>query len=156
MIEVAIPGRQIYRLNYLVLDLNGTVTLDGNVIYGVVERLHALSKLLDVYVITADTLGGAQEITKNLGVKIHKVKSGEEENQKLRFVQQLGRENVVAIGNGSNDVAMLRESVLGICVIGPEGAAGEAINCSDLVITSINEAMDLILKPSRLMATLRK
>ena len=70
MIEVAIPGRQIYRLNYLVLDLNGTVTLDGNVIYGVVERLHALSKLLDVYVITADTLGGAQEITKNLGTTV--------------------------------------------------------------------------------------
>ena len=156
MIEVTIPGRRIYRLDYLVLDLNGTIALDGNIIKGVGERVHALSKLLDIYVITADTFGGAQEIAENLGVKIHKVKAGEEKVQKLKFVQRLGSENVVAIGNGSNDAAMLRESILGISVIGPEGAAREAVNGSDIVVTSINAALDLILKPTRLIATLRE
>ena len=156
LIEVTIPGRQKYRLAYLVLDLNGTIALDGNVVDGVGERLHALSKLLDIYVITADTFGGAQEITENLGVKIHKVKAGEEKAQKLKCVQRLGKENVIAIGNGSNDAAMLRESILGICIIGPEGAAREAVNSSDIVVTSINTALDLILKPTRLIATLRE
>ncbi|MBN1862653.1 MAG: HAD family hydrolase [Dehalococcoidales bacterium] len=156
MIEVTIPGRQGYRLDYLVLDLNGTITLDGSVISGVRERLAALGKRLEIYVVTADTLGGAQAIAKNLGVKIHKVEPGTEQSQKLRFIEQLGRERVVAIGNGSNDVAMLRESGLGICVIGPEGAAWETIANSDLVTTGINEALDLILKPARLIASLRK
>jgi P-type E1-E2 ATPase len=156
LIEVTIPGRQGYRLDYLVLDLNGTITLDGNVISGVRERLAALGKRLEIYVVTADTLGGAQEIAKNLGVKIHKVEPGTEQSQKLRFIEQLGRERVIAIGNGSNDVAMLRESGLGICVIGPEGAAREAVANSDLVTTGINEALDLILKPARLIASLRK
>jgi len=156
LIEVTIPGRQTYQLSYLVLDLNGTITLDGNVIDGVREKLHALSEQLDIYIVTADTLGGAAAIAKSLGIKMHRVKAGEESAQKLRFIQQLGRENVTSIGNGSNDMAMLKESGLGICVIGPEGAAGEALHASDLVAPDINTALDLILKPARLIATLRR
>ena len=156
MIEVTIPGRQTFRLNYLALDLNGTITLEGKLIDGVGDRLRALSKLLDIYVITADTFGRAQEVTENLGVKIHRVEPGEEQIQKLRFVRQLGSENVVAVGNGSNDVAMLRESILGICVIGPEGTSKEAVNSSDLVAPDINTALDLLLNPTRLTATLRE
>ena len=156
MIEVTIPGKGIYRLNHLVLDLNGTIALDGNIIDGVRERLPALSKLLEISVITADTLGRAQGLAKSLGVEIHKVDTGEERVQKLRFVQQLGSESVVAIGNGSNDVSMLREAVLGICVIGPEGAAAEAVTNCDLVVPDINAALDLLIKPERLIATLRE
>ena len=156
MIEVPIPGRQAFRLSYLALDLNGTITLEGKLIDGVGDRLRALSKLLDIYVITADTFGRAQEVTENLGVKIHRVEPGAEQIQKLRFVQQLGDGNVAAVGNGSNDVAMLRESILGICVIGPEGTAREAVNSSDLVASDINTALDLLLNPTRLTATLRE
>lgn len=156
MIEVAIPGKRIYKLDYLVLDLNGTITLDNKLISGVGERLRALSKLVDIRVITADTFGRAQEVAKKLGVKMHKIEPDGEQAHKLRFVQQLGSEKVIAIGNGSNDVAMLRESILGICVIGPEGAAREVVNSSDLVVTDINTALDLILNPTRLMATLRE
>ncbi len=156
MIEVTIPGRRNIRLNYLVLDLNGTITLDGDIIEGVRERLQSLSKLLDIFIITADTLGRGRELARSLGVKIHKVEAGEEKVQKLRFVQWLGSEATVTIGNGSNDVAMLREAILGICVTGPEGAATEAVNSCDLVAPDIKAALDLLLRPDRLMATLRE
>jgi soluble P-type ATPase len=50
---------------------------------------------------------------------------------------------------------MLKESRLGICVLGPEGTSSEAISNCDLVISNINAALDLLLNPERLIATLR-
>jgi len=156
VIEVAIPGRGEYRFEHLVLDLNGTITLDGNIIEGVSDRLGLLHNIIDVLVVTADTRGKAQELGQSLGVKIHKVKPGDEQAQKLRLVQELGKDTTVSIGNGSNDAFMLKGSSLGICVLGPEGMSFEAMANSDLITADINAALDLLLKPERLIATWRK
>ena len=156
MIEVNIPGRRIYRLEHLVLDLNGTISLDGDIIEGVVERLDALCSLLNILIVTADTRGGAQELGNRLQVKVYKVEAGNERAQKLKLVQQLGSDITVSIGNGSNDESMLKESILGICVLGPEGTSSDAVANCDLVISNINAALDLLLRPERLIATLRK
>jgi len=156
LIEVEIPGRRAYKFEYLVLDLNGTISLDGEITAGVPERIESLHSLINIIILTADTRGKAQEIGKKLQVEIKKVHSGDEQVQKLRLVQQLGSENTVAIGNGANDVLMLKESALGICVLGPEGAATEAMHNSHLIVTDINAALDLLIKPERLIATLRK
>jgi len=156
LIEIDIPGRRIYRFEHLVLDLNGTIAVDGHVIEGVPERLELLTKRVDIQIVTADTLGKAQELGRCLHVKIHKITPGDEQIQKLRLVQQLGRETTVSMGNGSNDASMLKESMLGICILGPEGSSSEAAASCDLVIPDINAALDLLLKPHRLIATLRK
>jgi soluble P-type ATPase len=50
---------------------------------------------------------------------------------------------------------MLERSALGICVIGDEGAAREAIDASDVIARDIESALDLLLQPRRLVATLR-
>ena len=156
MIEIDIPGQRTYRFEYLVFDLNGTLSLDGNIIEGVRERLDLLRGMVDILIVTADTRGRAQELEQSLQVKIHKVDPGDEQAQKLKLVQQLGNETTVSIGNGSNDASILKESILGICVLGPEGTSSEAIANCDLVISDINAALDLLLKPERLIATLRK
>ena len=156
MIEITIPGRGQYKFEHLLLDLNGTIALDGEIIVGVEERLQLLSQLLSISVVTADTQGSAQRVAESLRVKIHKIDAGKEEAQKLKLVQQLGKENTVSIGNGSNDTSMLRESALGICVLGREGASAKAQMNSDLLVTDICNALDLLLKPNRLVATLRK
>lgn len=156
MIEITISGRGQYKFEHLVLDLNGTIALDGKIIEGVPGRLELLRELVDVVIVTSDTRGTAQELEKSLQVKIYKVDSGDEQAKKLNLVQQLGRDTTVSIGNGSNDASMLKESILGICVLGPEGTSSEAIMNCDLVISNINAALDLLLKPERLIATLRK
>ena len=48
LIEITIPGRENYEFRHLVLDLNGTIALDGEVIEGVEERLCQLSSLLSI------------------------------------------------------------------------------------------------------------
>jgi P-type E1-E2 ATPase len=156
MIEVTIPSRGEYKFEHLVLDLNGTIALDGNIIEGVSERLAILRSMIDILIVTADTRGKAQELGQNLRVKIHKVGSGDEQAQKLKLVQELGKETTVSIGNGSNDVFMLKESILGICILGTEGTSFKAMASSDLVVADINGALDLLLKPERLIATWRK
>lgn len=156
MIEVNIPGRRVYRLRHLVVDLNGTLSLDGNMIEGVPERIGILEGLVDVTIVTADTRGRAQELAQGLPVRVHRVDPGDEQAQKLWLVQQLGSEATAAIGNGSNDSLMLKESILGVCVLGPEGASRDAMASCDLVVPDVNAALDLLIKPERLVATLRR
>ena len=156
MIEITIPGRGNYKFKHLVLDLNGTIALDGEIIEGVEGRLRQISRLLNISIVTADTHGSAQRLEGGLDINISRIEAGREDAQKLALVQQLGKENTICIGNGSNDVSMLKESALGICVAGREGVSVEAIMSSDLMVSDINDALDLLLKPDRLVATLRK
>jgi P-type E1-E2 ATPase len=156
VIEITIPGREAYRFEHLVLDLNGTISVDGTLISGVGERIETLKDRMHIVVVTADTRGGASEIERILKVEIYKVDMGGEDAQKLSLVQELGKEHTVCIGNGSNDISMLKEAALGICVVGPEGASAEAVLHSNVVVTDINNALDLLLYPERLTATLRK
>jgi len=94
-------------------------------------------------------------LEESLNIGIHIIEKGSEDAQKLALVQQLGTENTVSIGNGANDVSMLRESALGICILGGEGASPQAMMSSDLVVSDINAALELLLNPDRLIATLR-
>ena len=156
MIEFSIPGRASFRLEHLVLDVNGTIAADGTLISGVRERVEALKERINIVIVTADTRGNASELKRTLQVDIHKVDAGGEDEQKLALVQGLGREITVCIGNGSNDVSMLKEAALSICMIGREGAAAEAAMSSHILVTDINDGLDLLLIPERIIATLRR
>ena len=61
MIEIAIPDFGELRLEHLVLDYNGTLALDGRLLFGVRERLERLAEQLTIHVITADTFGKAAD-----------------------------------------------------------------------------------------------
>jgi len=76
--------------------------------------------------------------------------------QKAEFVNRLGAAGVVAIGNGANDAGMLEAAALSIAVIECEGASGEAIAAADVVVVGVANALDLLLNPRRLIATLRR
>jgi len=154
--DIAVPGRGNYAIEHLILDLNGTIAVDGRIIEGVREKVAKLSGKLDVIVVTADTNKNAEGLVRDLPVTIRTVKEGQESSQKLEVVLQQGKNNTISIGNGCNDVSMLRESAIGICIVGREGASAEAMMASDLVVPTINDALDLLLNPNRLRATLRR
>lgn len=155
MITIAIPDRATLRLQYLVLDVNGTLTADGALMPGVAERIACLRERVTVQLLTADTLGRLATIEPLLQVAGTRLAAGNGADQKRRHVERLGGSRVAAIGNGVNDAGMLEVAALGIAVIGPEGAATAAVLASDIVAASITDALDLLLIPSRLVATLR-
>jgi len=74
---------------------------------------------------------------------------------KLAYVKELGATNTVCIGNGRNDRLMLKAAGLGITVILEEGASVQTVKDADVVCTSIVSALELLLHPLRLVATLR-
>ncbi len=159
-IELDLPCGIFYDLSNLIVDLNGTLTVDGKLVDGVLERLTELSKVLNVYILTADTNETVNDLVKEFppdcNIKVHKLESGRGDIQKLAFLEELGRENTVAIGNGCNDALMLKEAALSLCIMGPEGASVEALMASNVVFHNICDALDIILSKNRLIATMRK
>jgi len=147
-----LPGRAPTELTDLVLDFTGTLSLDGTVLPGVAERLAEIAKHLRITVLTADTFGKADEALRDLPVQAWVLKTGED---KARYVARLGAERVIAIGNGRNDVAMLTIAAIGIAIIGPEGVAGDLLRVAKVVARDVLEALDLVMNPLRLKATLR-
>jgi soluble P-type ATPase len=156
MIELNIPGRGLIRLQHLVCDVNGTLAVDGQLLDGVKLSLSNLSKRLTLHLITADTHGKQDIIDQRLGLRAVHIQPGNEAEQKENYVRQVGAGMVVAIGQGANDAGMLRIAALGICVLSPEGAAVETLMGADLVVTNIYEALEILEKPLRIVATLRK
>ncbi len=157
MIRIEIPGRGHLEIKSLVLDLNGTIALDGGLLSGVPERIRALSRGLDICVITADTFGKAGALFEGLPVKLIKISAGKDEAlQKRRVVASLGATSTVAIGNGANDVLMLEAAAIGIAVLGPEGTSTAALTRADILLPGAKEALDLLSHPKRLLATLRR
>lgn len=155
MIEVDIPDFGSLRLIHLVLDYNGTLAFDGRLISGVAELLERLAEHLQVHIITADTFGSVCRAFAGTSFKVHVLPPGSEAEGKAVYVRQLGCPSTVSIGNGRNDNLMLREAALGIAVLQGEGGAAQAMLAADIVMTDIVAALNLLLHPRRITATLR-
>jgi len=155
MIELDIPGRGILHLQHLVLDVNGTLAFDGELIPGVADALARLQTDLQVHLLTANTHGRQDGIDRVLQVQASIIPRGGEAVAKESFVNRLGAQAVVAIGQGANDASMLAKAAIGICVLSREGTAVRAIQKADVLMPDIHAALDALENPRRLVATLR-
>ena len=110
MEPIDIPGHGPLPLRHLVLDYNGTLALDGNLVPGVAERLTELAAApgaLRVHVITADTFGQVRQQLAGLPCACQVIGPGHQDQAKLEYVRALGAPTVAAVGNGRNDRLML-------------------------------------------------
>lgn len=155
MIEVEIPGKEKIVLNYLVSDFTGTLSVDGNLIPGVKEKLNQLSEKLKIYILTADTFGKAKTALEGVNAEVIILSSGKEDEQKEEFVKKLGAKQVVAFGNGRNDRKLVKIAKIGIAVLLDEGCAVETLLNADILVKSPIDAIELLLNPKRLIADLR-
>jgi soluble P-type ATPase len=155
MLEINIPGDRKLQLKHMVLDYNGTIACDGDLIAGVKENLVALADKLQIHILTADTFGKARSGLEGIKCELSIIAPDAQDVGKLEYVKRLGAENAVCVGNGRNDQLMLKEAALGIAVILEEGAAVAALSAADIVCTHIVSALELLTNPLRLMATLR-
>ena len=155
MLDLTIPGFGRLEITEAVFDYNGTLAADGLLLEGVQDRIQRLRSELRMHVVTADTFGSAARELQRLPCALVILDAGNQAEAKRNFVQSLGAAHVVAIGNGRNDRMMLETAALGITVCGIEGAAAEAVTTADVVVSHIVDALDLLLHPKRLLATLR-
>jgi len=155
MFELDIPGFGLVRLEHLVSDFTGTLSVDGKLLPGAKERLNRIAEMLRVHILTADTFGMAKAELEGVDCEIHILEGEGHDVQKESYVKRLGADMVIALGNGNNDRKMLKVSRIGIAVCMKEGCAVDAIKSADILVTSAIDALDLLLEPKRCKATLR-
>jgi len=117
---------------------------------------HVSLGVYTLHVITSDTFGTVQAQLKGLDITVKILHSNDHTGEKSDYIQALGAEQCIAVGNGSNDKFMLKNAILGIALIGNEGCSTQTLKSSDIVCTSISDALELIRSPKRLIATLRQ
>ncbi len=155
MIKISIPNYKELEINHLCLDFNGTLAYHGTLKPHVAEVLMVLAKEIEIHVLTADTFCCAEEELKDLPINLVIIPSDKQAATKLKFVENLGFENAVCVGNGRNDAKMLKEAAVGIVIIQEEGAAVSSILNADIACHNIEDALHLLLYPNRMIATLR-
>ncbi|HTR44220.1 MAG TPA: HAD hydrolase family protein [Thermodesulfovibrionales bacterium] len=155
MFELDIPGFGHVRLTHLVSDFTGTLSVDGRLLPGVSDQLKRIAEFLSVHIVTADTFGMARTELQGVDCEILILEGENHDIQKEKFVETLGAEEVVALGNGKNDRKMLEAARIGIAVCEQEGCATDAVKSADILVTSTRDALDLLLNHKRLKATLR-
>ena len=154
--KIDIPGWGNIDIENIVIDLNGTIATDGRVSLDVREKINSLSGQAKIYILTADTQGTADKEMSGMNAELIKIPGENSKQGKFDFLKTLDLEVTVAIGNGSNDQHILKEAALGIAVLGDEGVSTSAVRSADVIVKNIQNALDMLLKPRRLIATLRE
>lgn len=149
-----IPGVGDIELKTLILDLNGTLTVKGKISEGVKERLARLKELgYRILFFTGNTRNNAGEISSELGIEWI---LAEDRIAKRNEALKLDPNICVSIGNGLIDLELMKVVKLRIVTLQAEGVHVQTLLNSDIVIPSILDALDLLIDPATLVATLRK
>lgn len=149
-----VPGVGNVELHTIILDLNGTLTVGGNIVEGVSERLKRLRELgYKVIFFTGNTRGNADQLAQELGIEWVLAEDGEAKKQAALKLQP---HRCVSIGNGLIDLELMKIVGLRIVTLQAEGVHVQTLLNSDVVIPTITDALDLLIDPQRLIATLRK
>ena len=156
MKKIEIPYYKTLILEHVVLDYNGTIAKDGVLKEEVKTLLPELCETYTVHVITADTFGSVKAQMEGFDVVVKVLQTDNHTAEKAAYVDVLGKESCVAMGNGNNDASMLQNSILGIAIVGDEGCATPTLLQSDISCIEIADALALLLNEKRLIATLRK
>jgi soluble P-type ATPase len=155
MITIEFNDERI-ELKYMLLDYTGTLSENGKLMEGIRERLEKLSKKFDrIEILTSDTFHSAEKELAGLNLNIN-ILEGEAGHKKLERLRELGAEYCVAIGNGNNDVLMLKAARLSIAVINGDGCFARLINEADIVAKSTNDILDGLIDTRKIVSLLRK
>ena len=155
MFELDIPGFGPVRLEHLVSDFTGTLSVEGKLLPHVRERLNRVAALVRIHILTADTFGKARAELEGIHCEVHILSGKDHDVQKEKYVRRLSAKGVIAFGNGKNDRRMLKAAKIGVAVSEGEGCAVDAIIAADIHVRKAVDGLDLLLKPKRLKATLR-
>ncbi|CCK79207.1 MULTISPECIES: HAD family hydrolase [Desulfobacula] len=155
MIDINIPGFGQQTIEHVVFDYNGTIAKDGVLIKGVKDGIKQFSDKVRFHVITADTFGFVKKQLNGIDCALTIIPEKDQAQSKLDYIQKLGTQHTLCVGNGSNDRMMLKAACIGIAVLQEEGLSCDCLLSSDLVIKHVLDMFGFLNIPQRLIATLR-
>ena len=146
MLNFLIPGHDNVKIENILIDFNGTLAVDGILHEGIADKLAELSKIVNITVVSADTNCTIKEQLKNVPIEVRAFDGKNVSEEKKNILRQLNPVRTAVIGNGFNDHKMMREARVAISLF----------SFTDICVSSIHDALDLFLKPNRIIATMRK
>ena len=149
-----VPGVGVIEIDTLVVDSNGTLTVKGEIVPGVVERIHRLQSLgVNVVMISSDQRGNARDLALSTGIPYHEANNSREKEDVLL---SLGSNNVAAIGNARIDIGLFVQSIISIATLQSEGIHKDIIDHVDVIVPSVNDALDFFLDEHTFIATMKR
>jgi soluble P-type ATPase len=153
-LSYAVPGVGTINIDTLVVDSNGTLTVKGEMVPGVVERIHRLQMLgVNVVMISSDQRGKARALALSSGIAYYEADNS---RQKEDVLLSLGSRNVAAIGNARIDIGLFVQSVVSVATLQAEGIHKDIIDHVDIIVPSINDALDFFLDEDTFIATMKR
>lgn len=153
--RLEIPGRETIEIKDVILDYNGTLAIDGKLIEGIAQKINRFSEWINFHVVTADTYGSVAAQLEGVNCTVLNLSTNKQHLNKLAYLNHLGTNTTLCVGNGFNDQEMLKHAILGIALLQSEGLCTPTLLASDIVCLSIFDVFNYFEHPNRLKATLR-
>ena len=151
--KFVIPGMKEFEILTIVLDLNGTLTIGGELVHGVKEKIAELKQLgYRLIIFSGDTRGNGSRIAKYLDIEFINAGTAVQKETEVKKIQP---ETCATIGNGLIDIKKIQAVRLGIVTLQAEGVHTKTLLAADIIVPSIIDALDLFIDTDRLIATMR-
>jgi len=148
-----IPKGETIEINTIVLDLNGTLTVNGKLESSTEKLVKQLqNKGFRLVLISGDIRGTAKSIAYELGIDLY---LGASSDEKAAQMQQFDKNKTAAIGNARIDIGTFENAILSIATLQAEGIHTGILKHVDIIVPSIDNALQLFLDKKSLEGTLR-
>ncbi|MHA1293736.1 MAG: HAD family hydrolase [Promethearchaeota archaeon] len=158
MKEIYVPNYGKIIIKNIIFDVNGTLQFKGEISDDLILKFKLLKEKYNVYLISSDTRGNLKKLAEKLNVEYIRVSSKDinDSEAKNNELEKLGKNVTVAVGNGNNDALILKNAIIGIVIIGSEGASIKSILNADVAFSNPIHAIDFLLDDITMISTLRK
>jgi len=147
------PNNKTIEIENIILDLNGTLANYGRVSERSKELLQQLKQLnYNIVLISGDIRGNASVIAKELDITLL---LGANSQEKAQQMQLFDKEKTVAIGNARIDIGTFQNAIISIATLQSEGIHVGILKYVDIIVPSIEDALNLFIEPKALEGTLR-
>ena len=149
-----VPGVGEISINSIILDLNGTLSVGGVVSTRTKELISEITaKGIEVVLFTGDQRGTANKICLELGITLQKCENSKE---KALASKKFNKATTAAIGNARIDIGTFKNSIISVATLQGEGIHTGILKYVDVIVPSIENALELFLDTDSFSSTMRR
>ncbi|MCZ4695317.1 hypothetical protein DWB61_10815 [Ancylomarina euxinus] len=149
-----VSGVGVIEIDTLIVDSNGTISIKGEIVPGVIEKIHQLqSHGVNVVMVSADQRGTANHLARVSGMTYYEASNAREKED---ILLSLGSKNIASIGNARTDIGLFVQSKVSIATLQAEGIHKDIIDHVDVIMPSIIDALDFFLDSDTFIATMKR
>jgi soluble P-type ATPase len=151
-LKYKVPGVGTIEIDTLIVDSDGTLTVRGEIISGVIERIQRIQSFgVNVVMISSDQRGNARGLADFCGITYYEANNSREKED---ILLSLGSRKVASIGNARIDIGLFVQSVVSVATLQGEGIHKDVIDHVDIIVPSINDALEFFMDENTFIATM--